>query len=282
MRRAAALLLTVGALLAGCAVPPAALPDGVTVSVFQNRFDYSERILELKVDNATDAPLTVTRAEFVSTRFVQPAVWDRPQTIPAGAARDLKVQLPEPVCEGGAAVDSVTLTVELPDGATATATLTPTDEQGRIDAINTEDCLVSSVAAVVAITPPDALEWARGAHSPAIVELGVEPTGAEGTATLLQAKGTVLLALSTETGEPVSVVPLDLVVDAQTAATSIRLPVVPNRCDAHAVEEDKRGTFFPLDVQTDDGVSGTIYIAVSDDVRRSLYEFYADYCGLPS
>ena len=80
--------------LAGCAPAPAALPHDVTVSVFQNRFDYSARKLQLKVTNGTDTALTVTRATFQSTRFVEPAVWDRPQRIPAGGARDLSVQLP--------------------------------------------------------------------------------------------------------------------------------------------------------------------------------------------
>lgn len=281
MRRAAILLLTLAAVLTGCAPAVATLPNGVTVSVFQNRFDYSLRVLEIKVSNGTDAALTVTRAEFISTRFSEAAVWDRPQEIPASGARDLKVQLPDPVCDGTAPAESVSLDFTLPDGTSGTAELTPTDEQGRIDTINAEDCLGASVAAVATLSPPDALEWTPGVHRPAVVEVSVEPTGAEGSVTVLAAKGTVLLGLSDADGVPLTVLPLDLVVDAKTPATGIRLAVTPNRCDPHAVEEDKRGTFFPFDVETSDGRSGTIYVAVSDEVRRSLYEFYADYCGLP-
>lgn len=280
MRRAAVLLVTL-ALLAGCSAAVSPLPDGIGVSVFQNRFDYSTRVLEIKVTNSTDAAITVTRAAFESTRFAETALWDRLQQIPAGAARDLKVQLPAPRCDDGEPVDSVTLDFTLADGTAGTARLTPTDEQGRLDTINQEDCLGASLAAIATITPPEALQWSPGAHAPAIVEISVQPAGAAGTATILEAKGTVLLGLSDAEGAPLTVLPLNLLVDATSAAASIRLAVTPNRCDPHAVEEDKRGTFFPLDVETSDGRSGTVYVAVGDEVRRSLYEFYADYCGLP-
>jgi len=272
----------VAVLLAGCAGPaPASLPDGVTVSVFQNRFDYSQRVLELKVSNSTDTPFTVTSASFVSTRFATPAVWDKPQEIPDGAARDLKVQLAEPVCDSTAPKDSVKIAFTLDDGTSGTATVTPTDEQGRVDAINVEDCLGVSVATIASITPPAQVQWTPGAHEPAELDISVVPTGAAGSFTIHAAKGTVLLSLIDESsGEPYDM-KLDRVVDAKAGASVIPLELVPPRCDPHAIEEDKRGTFFPLDVETSDGRSGTIYIAVSDEVRRSLYEFYADYCGLP-
>jgi len=109
----------------------------------------------------------------------------------------------------------------------------------------------------------------------------VRPTGTEGTVTILDAKGTVLLGLTDEAGGAITIMPVDLLVDASAGDSVIRLSIVPNRCDPHAVEEDKRGTFFPLDVETGDGRSGMVYIAVSDEVRCGFYEFYADYRGLP-
>jgi hypothetical protein len=266
---------------AGCGTPSVSLPKGVTVSVFQNRFDYSLRVLELAVANATDTPITVTNASFVSTRFATPAVWDRPQEIPDGAARDLKVQLTDPVCDGAKPKDSVMIEFTLQDGRTGSATLTPTDEQGRVDTINDEDCLGVSVATIATITAPASTQWTPGAHRPAELDLSIVPTGADGTLTIHYAKGTVLLSLVDESnGQPYDM-KLDQVVDAKSGASVIPLELEPARCDPHAIEEDKRGTFFPLEVETSDGRSGKIYIAVSDEVRRSLYEFYADYCGLP-
>ena len=276
-------LIALALVLSGCAAAAgqAALPAGITVSVFQNRFDYSLRQLELKVTNGTNAAITVTSAAFASTRFATPATWDSPQLVPDGSARDLKVQLTDPVCDTAPPKDSVVIEFTLEDGTSGTATVIPTDEQGRVDAINEEDCLGVSVATIAAITAPASIQWAAGAHAPASLGISVVPTGAKGSLTLHYAKGTVLFSLiDAATGQPHDV-PLDRVVDANTGASVIPLALVPARCDPHAIEEDKRGTFFPLDVETGDGRSGTIYVAVDDDVRRSLYEFYAGYCGLP-
>lgn len=268
--------------LSGCAGPgPASLPDGVSVSVFQNRFDYSPRVLELEITNATDTAFTVTSASFVSTRFAKPAVWSREQEVPDGAARDLPLHLAEPVCGHIPPKDSVLIAFTLADGSNGTATVTPTDEQGRVEAINDEDCLGVSVAAIAAITGPAEVQWTPGAHAPAELDISVIPTAGDGTLAIHQARGTVLLGLvDGSTGLPHDLT-LDRVVDESVAASVIPLQLAPARCDPHAIEEDKRGTFFPLDVSTSDGRAGTIYVAVSDTVRHSLYEFYADYCGLP-
>lgn len=274
---AAALVLP----LAACATGPAALPEGITVSVFQNRFDYSLRQMEIKVTNATDAVVTVTSASLDSTRWSTPAVWDRPQDIPSGSARDLKVQLGDPDCAAAELTDSVTLEITLSDGTTARGSVTPTDETGRLETVYAQDCLGAEVAAIAAVTAPDAVTWTAGAHGPLSLDIAVTPTGADGTLTIHQAKGTVLMSLYNEGGAPVDVLPLERVVDASSGASVIHLLIEPSRCDPHAVAEDKRGTFMPLDVSTSDGQSGTIYVAMSDAVRLSIYDFIADFCGLP-
>lgn len=282
MRRALIALAVTGVLaLGGCATAAPVLPSGVTVSVFQNRFDYSLRVLELKVTNGTEETITITRAAFDSTRFAEPAVWDRPQDVPAGSARDLKVQLPDPVCDDTAPADTVLLHFTLADGTTGSATVLPSDEQGRVDTINGEDCLGVSVAEVATISPPDSLQWMPGADQPATLDISVLPTGATGSVTISSAKGTVLLGLVDPSGAPIAELPVELQVDAGAPPAVIPLRLVPNRCDPHAVEEDKRGTFMPLVVKTGDGLSGTIFVAMGDEVRRAIYEFYADYCGLP-
>lgn len=275
-------LVPVALLVALCAcVPPATeLPAGVTVSVFQNRFDYGERQLELKVSNDTDAPLTVTRASLESSRFASPAVWDRPQVVPAGAARDLKVQLTEPIC-GEPVRDRVILEFALADGSTGSASIEPFDETGRLDAVNAEDCLGLAVASIADIEAADAVEWTPGAGSPAALDILVTPTGDAGELTVHFAKGTVLLSLVDGTGARVYDAPVEQRFDAETPAGIIRLLLVPNRCDPHAVAEDKRGTFFPLEVETSDGAAGRIFVPVSDEVRSTLYTFFGDYCGFP-
>ncbi len=265
--------------LTGCAVTPAALPDEVTVSVYQNRFDYGLRQLELKVSNATSEAITVTRATFESTRFETPAVWDRPQVVPSGGARDLKVQLGAPACGDGDPSDVVTLEFTLPDGTIGSGTVVPSDETGRLEVINAEDCVGAAVATHATISGPAEALWTPGAHEPAVIDLSVVPTAAEGSASIVFVKGTVLLSLVDDSGAELYQQDLNLVVDSQSLDSVIRLLVVPSRCDPHAVAEDKRGTFFPLEVTTSEGASGRIFVPMSDEVRASLYEFFGDYCG---
>jgi len=276
--------------LAGCsAVPGSALsadvtgslPPGVSISVFQTRFDYGVRQLEIKVTNGTGEPFAVTSAAFDSTRFVGTALWSRSQDIPAGSARDLRVQLGDPVCDSAASADSVTLAFVLPNGDTGRATVTPQDEQGYVDTINVQDCLVGSAAAIAEITPSEQVQWTAGAGQPVTVELTVTPSSGGGTLTIHAARGTTLIAPSGLDGQPIDAIPIERVVDASTPPFTLPLSFIPNRCDVHAVAEDKRGTFLPLELSTSDGRAGTVYLAVTDSVRRSFYNYYADYCGLP-
>jgi hypothetical protein len=280
--RFAACAVALAILLSGCApTTPADLPEGVTVSVFQTRFDYGIRQLELKVSNATNEPLTITRAALDSNRFASEAVWDRPQTVPAGAARDLKVLLAVPVCDGAAPTDIVALEFTLSSGESGSARVIPSDEGGRLDAISAEDCLSVSVAHHVALNPPATVEWMPGAHAPATLNFSVEPTTAAGSLTVHFVSGTVLLSLVDPLGQPVYQQDLELRFDASTPASVIPLRVIPGRCDPHAIAEDKRGTFFAFEVSTSDNTAGRLFVGVSDDVRATLYEFYADYCDLP-
>lgn len=282
MRAVAAFLALLLLALGGCATVLHELPDGVAVTIYQNRFDYSPRKLQIQVSNGSDAPITVIGASFTSTRFAEPAVWERePREIAPGTALDLRVQLPDPVCPAQHRSESVTLRFALADGAERAVTVEPGDHEGWIDRINAQDCLAETVDAAATIRAPDHLEWMPGAAAPAVLEFTVEPTGESGALTLLQARGTVLLGLAGPDGAQVDALPLELIVDGHVAGMVIRIPFVPRRCDVHAVAEDKRGTFFPLDVRTAEGVEGIYYTSVSDAVRGEIYAYYGDYCELP-
>ncbi|MDP3209025.1 MAG: hypothetical protein Q8M65_07740 [Rhodoglobus sp.] len=269
-----------GLLLASCSSVPVQLPEGVTVSAYQGRFDRAERQLELKVTNTTDATFTVTSAVLDSTRFVDEARWDRPQDIPSGSARDLRVALGAADCSDTPALDEVVLDFVLPNGSGGSARLTIVDAS-VIDAINSEDCLAEAVAKVATIEPSDSLRWMPGARLPATLDLTVTPTGAPGSIGITESTATVLLSLVDDGGAPVFSLPQTVVVDADSAPAVIPLRLIPARCDPHAVAEDKRGTIFPLQALTSDGDSGQVLVPVSDAIRAELYAFYADYCGLP-
>ena len=276
---------TVAILLVGCAsaVPaaaPTALPDGVTVTAYQGRFDRAERQLELKVTNGSDATITVTSATFESSRFATLARWDRPQDIPSGSARDLRVRLGAPDCSDSPDRDDVVVEFTLADSSTGTARLA-LDDVSVIDAINAEDCLAEAITTLVTIRPADRLGWTAGARAPATLEVAVTPTGVIGSVSITETRATVLLSLVDDGGAVVFSQPENVVVDADSTPAVIRLRLVPARCDPHAVAEDKRGTIFSFEAQTSDGHAGQIVVPVSDVVRGELYAFYGDYCALP-
>jgi hypothetical protein len=267
--------------MSGCAAAgPTTLPDGLTVTAFQNRFDYGARVLELKVANGSGAPLTITRATFESTRFAEPVSWDRETDIPVGAARDLRVHLPDAVCDGGAEPSaSVTLEFELAGGMTGSARVTPDDPMGQLDVIAAADCLVVAVDRHATITAADTLDWTPGERSPAVLDIVIDPTGADGTLEITSARDTILFALVAADGSPSSAEPLGIVIGPDSEETVVHLELVPNRCDPHAVAEDKRGTFFPLEVSASEGRTGTMWIPVSAGVKSELYAFVASWCG---
>jgi len=280
MLRPLALAAVLALGLDGCAPAAPELPAGVAVSAFQTRPDYGIRQLELKVANDSEAPITVLAVELHSSRFATPVRFDRPQRVPVGSARDLPVSLSEPTCLEGAPVDEVVVEFQLEDGRTGTATL-PIDDTSTLERITEEDCLAVAVAEHAAIAGPAEAVWTPGAHGPAVLDFTVTPTGAAGGLVISAVRSTVLLSLADEQGAAIYEQSVDLAVDAASADGVIRVRVLPARCDPHAVAEDKRGTFFPVDVAIEGGPSGTIDVPVSDAVRASLYDYVGDWCGFP-
>ena len=79
---------------------PSVLPDGVSVSIRQNRDDYGPRRLEVLVANGTGAALDVWEARLDSPAFTGAAWTPEPSTVRAGTTTALRLQLPEPDCGG--------------------------------------------------------------------------------------------------------------------------------------------------------------------------------------
>jgi hypothetical protein len=266
--------------LGGCAPTQPALPSDVTVTIFETRFDAALRQVQLRVTNDSGAPLTVLRAELDSSRFVSPAVFERSQTVPSGSARDLPVKLGDAVCDDSPTSDHVRLEFELTDSSRGSVLLDIADT-AILDAITEKECRIAAVASHATIVPPEVAEWTPGAGQPAILDFQVIPTGAAGSLTITDVGNTTLLGLVDESGARVTPLPVGVVITSDSEPTVIRLRVVPARCDPHAVAEDKQGTQFPLAIETSEGQSGQIRVAVSDEVRKSIYAFFADYCDLP-
>jgi len=87
--------------------------------------------------------------------------------------------------------------------------------------------------------------------------------------TLVAVTATVLLALVDPDGHYSQRYELGRVLERGGDSSDLRIALVPNRCDAHAVAEDKRGTFIPFEVTSDAGPAGTYFVRVPDDEKAS-------------
>ncbi|HEU4808999.1 MAG TPA: hypothetical protein VFT01_12120 [Homoserinimonas sp.] len=268
--------------LVGCAPDESdSLPAGVEVSVRQNRPDTEDRRLQIRITNGSDAPLTVTAVEFSSPRFADPAPYQKaPSTVRAGGVLDLPVSLPPPVCEASDGTAEVHLDFELDSGRSGSVSVVPDDPLDQLDGISERDCLDHAMEAVAVITEPNEIrvEPVDG-RLVAFVDLLVTPSGGPGSFTIRSVDDTVLFGLFDPASDiPVVSLPIGLTVHGDDEPGTLTIPLVPSRCDAHAVAEDKRGTLLPLRVDVRDA-SGIRYFALSDERKGELYSYLNRACA---
>ena len=278
-----AVVVALCALLAGCAAPsnPAAVPEGISVSVYQTRTDVGPRRLEVSIQNGTNGPLTITGVRFESAQFDGAAAWQKDETsIPKGATVDLPVLLPSPDCDAIDPQPEVEFDYELSDGTIGTARTVADDRLDRLPPLMIEDCTAQSVADIVALTIVDPPRRTTVAGMPAFeLDVRAEPTGADGSVELvLVSSTTLLMPADPATGIPVTEGRIDRTIDGGDEPSIVTLVLTAGRCDPHALLEDKRGTIMPLDVLVD-GVAGRIYLPSADAVRGAIYEVVAQSCG---
>lgn len=281
MRRILAVVVAV-LVMAGCAAQPTtALPEGLTVSVYQNRVDVGNRKLSVTFHNDTGERLTITRLEFTSPQFEGPAIWPKESTtIAAGTDISLAVPLPGPDCTAVDPVPSVEFDYALEGGASGTAIAEPVDELVRLPQIFVEDCVevaMRDVVDVQAVTLPR--DATVGSRLVAEVDVTLTPTGSDGSVVFEQSSGTTLLTPVDAAGIPTPSQTIDVTINGTDEPSTMTLIYAPGRCDAHAIAEDKRGTIFPISVSTSVGLSGILYLASADDVKVALYEFARRACG---
>lgn len=286
--RAAGLLAATGVIaLAGCsaALPPAptpsttsALPAGVTVELQQQRSDVSTRQAQVRVRNASDEAITLAGVRVEDPRFEGAAtrvIADRVTTLPAGGSVDVRVQLAPVDCDAPDEADAVVV-LELVDGdETTEVEAAAADPLGFVARLHARECLEERLtdAASLAFTgftpsPPGL---------PASLELTITPTGA-GAATVVGVESTNLLDFAAP-GDEDDLYPVDVEVDdgGDAAPVVIALPLVPFRCDPHAVQEDKRGTVFDVHIELD-GEPGEIELFVGEELRGRMLTWVAQWC----
>lgn len=275
----APLAIAIAIAATGCAsAPPPATAVPVRLEIVQLRGDVTEGFVELRVTNEGPAALVVERATYVSSAWTVPMQRDDEARIPAGARRNLRMQLPEPTCAGGRLEHRATL--ELADGSIVEGE--PDDPLGQLEALDDAICELRAFEREVA-----AIAWrepsipADGA-GPAVLRLEVTPVAGDGgrAGSIDEVAATVLLVPVDAAGERIEVLPVGAEIDAGAAPTVVEVPVAPGRCDLHAIAEDKQGTLFRIRAtHGDDPV--TLVLPSPDEQRNALLDFVVASCGSP-
>ncbi|KQZ85453.1 hypothetical protein ASD56_03725 [Microbacterium sp. Root166] len=292
-RIAATTVMVIAALLAGCApateppVPSGAVlatggyPDGVSAELQQLRSDVAGRVAQVLVRNDSDETLVVSGLEVSDPRFDGAATRtsERETVIAPGRQVGIRVQLPPVACDEIDADATVRPSVVFGytlGGVAGAASAPLPDPLDVIAPLHERECRVVllSQAADVAFT-----EFTPStAGEPAQLTLTLTPTGAGG-AGIHSIQTTNLLTFAGVAGDDY---PLGIeFAEGESAPIVVELPLVPFRCDAHAVQEDKRGTIFDLAVQID-GEDGEIELAAPEELRGRILTWVADWCGFGS
>ena len=277
-RRAFALLLVAALVLSGCAATAVDGDGGLTIGVVQGRDDRGARIVAIEVTNNGDEDITLVRATLDSPQFATPAIWERGTALRAGLTVDLRVALGDPVCPlADPLTHTATIEFVTSTGVESSVSVEPGQPAGVLDRIAQEDCLIAGVDAQAEITVKS-VEYTPGSGIPAVLVLGIAPKDVDGSATIVGVRATVLLGLVDPQGNLSQGYALHRVLERGADDSDLRISLVPNRCDTHAVAEDKRGTFIPLEVEIEGGTTGTYYVTMPDDQKGQLYAFVPDFC----
>lgn len=273
-------LMVAGLALSGCAgaaEPAPTLPAGARVELVQLRADVAPRQAQVHVTNGSDAPITIGDVRVEDPRFEAPAtrvVAGRTSTVPAGRSVDVRVQLPAVDCTASEdAVPEVVLELVRDDGSTE-VTASASDPLGFVAPLHVRECRRERLADAATVAFTGFHASAPGA--PAALELTLTPTGG-GAATIVGVQRTNLLDFASAT--VAGAYPLDLRIEPGAAGpVVVELPLVPFRCDPHAVQEDKRGTIFDVRVELD-GEPGEIELFVGEELRGEILTWVAAWCG---
>ena len=273
----ALLVLTGCAAAPGTSEPQPTFPAGVRVELAQLRADVGSRQAQVQVVNESDAPIAVGEVRVEDARLDGPAVRvmeGRVSTVPTGSSVDIRVQLPPVDCRAPDAGEAEVVLELVGDAASTEAKASAPDPLGFLAELHARECLLERVTDAASLVFSDFDPSAPG--EPASLELTVTPSG-EGEATIIGVARTNLIDFAG--GPSQEVYPLGIEVASGDAAPVVaQIPIVPFRCDPHAVQEDKRGTIFGVPVELE-GESGEVELFVGEEMRGRILTWVAAWCG---
>lgn len=279
VRVAAALgSILLAATLGACSpAPEPVAPPGVSVSLLQSRGDVAVALVAIKVRNDGEAPVRVASVSYRDPRFASVPEWVGASDIPAGRARDLRVEVPPPACDQDDSNGTGTALVrfQTANGAVEKE-YEVTDPLDFVSTYFEAACFAERVASAGSLELERVTTQQQDSGEVAVMRLKVTAGGADAIR-VGPVRATVLL--SPESGGLEW--PLDATVAPGTSQT-FDLPTVPARCDPHAVAEDKVGTRFRVGVTilAETPVTGDVMVIADDAQRAQLYGYIRRFCGI--
>lgn len=231
------------------------------------------------VTNNGPGPVDITAAELSTPLYTDTSRW-----IPGPSGHSIlragtTVALPAPLTAALNCDDSPELKTTPPVEATVLLTVdgqqqnyVAPDPYAALERLQQQDCLEQAVLDVAALElSPDVAVSPDGGT--AVVRLSIVPTGNSGSITLKSFGGTTLLA-----EDPRQPWPRNISVNGSDGPIIVELSVLPARCDAHALAEDKTGTKLPIDIETSAG-SGQVRLVPDPKFTGSVYSFVQSACS---
>jgi hypothetical protein len=154
----------------------------------------------------------------------------------------------------------------------------PTDPNERMPLLTGTDCFAQEVAAIGEVSLAGLS--AEDPAAPAELELRVDSADGDGTLRVTSMESTTLFDPLDAEGRPTTAGPVGIELRPGQPSATARVQIVPNRCDPHALAEDKVGTLFVVAAEVDGGRSGSLSMPASPELRGELYEYFTRACGL--
>jgi hypothetical protein len=294
---ATAALVTIG----GCSVnaaPPARSPVvvgtetptsvaelSVSAEVYRTRIDGARNSIQLVVHNRSDSPLTFSSARLSSPWLSSELERYRQVTVPPRSQRDLPMILSAPACPSDrepptpAEPPEAVLVVPLADGSSESLRVPTTDRIGQWTEWLVTACFAERVGRLVELS----MRSAPGETNVVVIDLlarSIPSSDPAPTVRLESVSGTVLLGAVDASGDPVESIPLGVDMRSHSNAelkAVARLTFRPNRCDAHALADDKQGTLFRVSASID-GSPGALTVIADSATKDEIYAAIARIC----
>ncbi|MCC3279851.1 sulfite exporter TauE/SafE family protein [Arthrobacter sp. zg-Y40] len=273
---------------------PSTPAAGLTAELAASRLYAGEDSVQLRITNLRKEPVAISAASIGTGLYAAPQPWQparsEPVRLAPGATVSLPVPLATPVCAGaesegtesdgtesdGTESDGTdqegadqqglhTATLELDSG---TVQLDAADPRGDFATMHQRDCLVAGMDAVarISIAPELAVDG-----STAVARVLVEPSGNSASLVLHRFEETPLLAAGGSW-------PQETTIRGTDSPRELSLVLAPQRCDAHALAEDKVGTLLPVYISAG-AYEGQVRLAAPAEFTANVYAFVQGACA---